>query len=376
MIRLTPEKQLLRDTVRRIAAERVAPRAREVDRAGEFPLDLAGLFSEAGLLSLMLPERYGGSDGDNTALCLVVEELAKSCGSSALMVLAHAVGLYPLILGGSAELKSDYYSRVSERGALAAFCLTEPGAGSDAASITTTARLEGDRYVLDGTKCFVTNGGVADFYSVLARTDPSAGHRGISAFLADEGTPGLAVGRSEDKLGMRGSSTTEIILDGAEIPRGNLLGEEGGGFSIAMKTLDMSRAAVGALALGIAEGAFEVARDYARGREQFGKPIIEHEAVGFMLADMATLIEASRGLVHRAASAFDERDPGLTVISSMAKYFSSDAAMRVTEDAIQVLGGYGYTNEYPLARMLRDAKVTQIFEGTNQIQRLVISRRL
>lgn len=373
---ITTEQELFRDNVRQIAREKVAPRAGETDASGEFPQDLRELFSNAGLLSLMLPERYGGADRNNTTLCLVVEELAKVCGSSALMVLAHAVGLYPLVLGGGDDIKHRCFSRIRDEGSLCAFCLTEPEAGSDAASISTTARLEGDSYVLDGTKCFVTNGGVADFYSVLAKTDPAAGNEGISAFWLERDTTGFSVGKSEDKLGMRGSSTTEIILDGARVPRANLLGSEGGGFSIAMQTLDMSRSAVGALALGIAQGAFDVARDYAKQRVQFGKPIIQHQAVGFMLADMATLIEASRGLVYRAASAFDRSLPELSVVSSMAKYFSSDSAMKVTEDAIQILGGYGYTNEYPLGRMLRDAKVTQIFEGTNQIQRLVVARRL
>lgn len=373
---LAPEQQLLRETVRQVAMERVAPRAREIDEAGEFPYDVAQLLFETGLLSLMLPETNGGADGSNESLCICAEELARVCGSSALLVVSQAVGLYPLVLGGSSELKSCYFSKVADENAIAAFCLTEPQAGSDAASVSTSASLEGDHYVLEGTKCFVTNGSVADFFSVLARTGPEAGHHGISAFLVDGKTEGLSVGKVEDKLGMRGSMTAEIILDGARVPKGNLLGKEGQGFSIAMETLDMSRPAVGALALGIAQGAFDVALDYAKQRAQFGKPIIQHQAVGFMLADMATLIEASRGLVYRAANMFDRGDPDLTRISSMAKYFSSDAAMKVTEDAIQVLGGYGYTNEYPLGRMLRDAKVTQIFEGTNQIQRLVVSRRL
>lgn len=376
LFQLNPEQELLRDNIRQIAKERVAPRAKEIDSSGEFPQDLREIFSRAGLFSLMLPEQYGGADGSNITLCLAVEELAKACGSSALIVLAHAVGLYPLILGGNDDLKHQCFSRIEKEGALAAFCLTEPGAGSDAASISSTARPEGGDYVLDGTKCFVTNGGVAGFYSVLAKTDPAAGYNGISAFWVERDTPGLSVGKVEDKLGMRGSSTTEIILDGVRVPRENLIGGEGEGFSIAMQALDMSRSAVGALALGIAQGAFEIANEYAKQRVQFGKPIIRHEAVGFMLVDMATLIEASRGLVYRASSVFDRKDPELTVLSSMAKYFSSDAAMKVTEDAIQVLGGYGYTNEYPLGRMLRDAKVTQIFEGTNQIQRMVISRRL
>lgn len=373
---LTTEQQLLQDNARLIARDKVAPRAREVDASGEFPRDIAQVFSSAGFLSLVLPEKFGGADGDNVSICLCVEELARACGSSALMVVAQAVALYPVVLGGSDEVKSRCFRRVSEDGELAAFCLTEPEAGSDAASISTTARADGDHYILDGTKCFVTNGGVAGLYSVMAKTDPSAGNRGISAFLVERETTGLSVGKAEDKLGMRGSSTTELILEEARVPRGNLLGGEGQGFEIAMKTLDMSRPVVGALALGIAEGAFEVARDYAKERVQFGRPIIQHEAVGFMLADMATLVEASRGLVYRAAEMFDRGDPDLSVVASMAKFFSSDAAMKVTGDAIQVLGGYGYTNEYPLGRMLRDAKVTQIFEGTNQIQRLVVARHL
>lgn len=373
---LTEEQRLLRDTARQIARDKVAPRAVEIDAAGEFPHDTARVFSEAGFLSLVLPEEFGGADGNNVSTCLCTEEVAKECGSSALMIVVQAVGLFPVVLGGGEDLRARCFRRVSEEGALAAFCLTEPGAGSDAASITTTAVSDGESYVINGTKCFITNGAVAGYYSVVAKTDPSAGHKGISAFLVERGTPGLSVGRAEDKLGMRGSSTTEIILEDVRVPRENLLGGEGDGFTIAMKTLDMSRPVVGALALGIAEGAFGVARDYAKQRVQFGKPIIRHEAVGFMLADMATLIEASRGLVYRAADMFDRGDPELPVIASMAKTFASDAAMKVTEDAIQVLGGYGYTNEYPLGRMLRDAKVTQIFEGTNQIQRLVIARHL
>ncbi|UCC66980.1 MAG: acyl-CoA dehydrogenase family protein [Deltaproteobacteria bacterium] len=376
--------QLLRESVRRIVSTKLARRAAEIDEAGVFPWDIAELFAQQGYLSVMLPESYGGMDGDITAFCIIAEEVACACGSSSLMILAHSVGLMPLMVAGNEEQNKRFYERVSNDHALAGFAMTEPEAGSDASAIKTTAVLEGDYYILNGRKCFVTNGGAADLYAVFVTTRPGERTRGISVFMVEKDTTGLTIGKREEKLGMRGSDTTDLIFENAVVAKENLVGEEGGGWEIAMMTLNLSRPAIGATAIGIAQGAIDFALDYATKRVQFGQKLADFQGVQFMLADMAMQIEAARALVYKAAALLDqkiyERDRmsaiGVDKLSAMAKCFASDVAMRVTTDAVQILGGYGYLKDYPVERMMRDAKVTQIFEGSNQIQRVIIARDL
>jgi alkylation response protein AidB-like acyl-CoA dehydrogenase len=375
---------LLRESVKKIASTKVAKRAAEIDAAGVFPWDMAELFAQQGYLSVMLSEGYGGMDGDITAFCIISEEIAYACGSSSLMILAHSVGLMPLMMAGNDEQKKRFYERVAKDHALAAFALTEPESGSDAASLNTTAVLEGDYYLLNGRKCFVTNGGAADLYAVFVATSPGARTKGISVFMVDKGTEGLTIGKREEKLGMKGSDTTDLIFENAVVPKENLIGEEGSGWEIAMMTLNLSRPAIGAQAVGISQGALDFAVDYTTKRVQFGQKLADFQGVQFMLADMAMQVEAARALVYKAATLLDQkvykRDRmsaiGVDKLSAMAKCFASDAAMRVTIDAVQLLGGYGYLRDYPVERMMRDAKVTQIFEGSNQIQRVVIARNL
>jgi alkylation response protein AidB-like acyl-CoA dehydrogenase len=375
---------LLRESVKKIASTRVAKRAAEIDAAAAFPWDMAELFAQQGFLSVMLPESYGGMDGDITAFCIIAEEIAYACGSSSLMILAHSVGLMPLMMAGTEEQKKRFFDRVAKEHVLAAFALSEPEAGSDAASLNTTAVLQGDHYLLNGRKCFVTNGGAAELYVVFVTTKPGARTQGISVFMVEKETTGVTIGKREEKLGMRGSDTTDLIFENAVVPKENLIGVEGGGWELAMMTLNLSRPAIGAQAVGIAQGALDFALDYTTKRVQFGQKLADFQGVQFMLADMAMQVEASRAMVYKAATLLDQkvyqRDRmsaiGMDKLSAMAKCFASDAAMRVTTDAVQVLGGYGYLKDYPVERMLRDAKVTQIFEGSNQIQRVVIARNL
>ncbi len=374
MLELPDHLQMLRDTVRRVAVEEIAPRAEATDRSGEFDREVETLLWDLGLLTLTLPEDHGGIAERGVALCLCVEEVARVCASSALMLIIQAVGSFPILHAGSDAIRAEYGRRLSDGRTLAAYLVTEPGAGSDVASIRTTARRDGDHYVLDGAKCFATNGGVAGVYSVLARTG-GPGHRGLSFFAVDRDTPGVRVGRKEDKLGQRGSNTTEVFLDGVRVPATQLLGEEGGGFVTAMADFDMSRPAIAAQALGIAEGALDYALGYAAQRTTFGQPIGHHQLIQAKLADAAIAVEAGRGLVYRAAQMFDRGERN-TQLASMAKCFCGDAAMTITTEMIQVLGGYGYMRDHPLERMFRDAKLTQIFEGTNEIQRTVIARTL
>ncbi len=366
--------ELLRDTVRRAARERIAPRAAEIDARGEFPRDVEALLWDLGVMSLTLPPEHGGFPGQPcTALCHCVEEVARHCASSALLMIVQAVGTFPIHHAGGEGLRARYLPRLGEGRELAGYLVTEPEAGSDVAALRTTATRDGGDYVLRGQKCFATNGGVASIYSVLARTGP--GRTDLTFFVVEREAPGLSVGKVEDKLGQRGSNTSEVILDDVRVPASARLGAEGDGFRVAMADFDMSRPAIAAQALGIAEGALEYALEYARTRETFGKPIAEHQLVQAMLADAATAVEAGRGLVYRAAAQADAGERN-TRLASMAKCFCGDAAMRVTTDAIQILGGHGYLKDHPVERMFRDAKLTQIFEGTNQIQRLVIAREL
>jgi cyclohexane-1-carbonyl-CoA dehydrogenase len=372
----TQELTMLREAVSRAAREKVAPLAASIDEKGDFNRDVEALCWDLGLLTLALPPEYGGLEKDTgTALCIAVEEISRHCAASSLLLIIQAVGSFPIVHGISQEMKDSVLSRIRDNRELVAYLVTEPSGGSDVARIRTTARKDGDEYVINGSKCFATNGGVASLYSVLARTSPGEGHNGLSFFLVERDRPGLKVGRKEDKLGQRGSNTTEIFLDEVRVPAANLLGQEGAGFFLAMKDFDMSRPAIAAQALGIAEGAFDMMVKYSTERQTFGKSIAEHQMIQAILADCGMLIEASRGLVYRAAALYDQGKRN-TKIASMAKCFASDAAMKITTDAVQVLGGYGYTKDFSVERMFRDAKLTQIFEGTNQIQRIVIAREI
>ena len=368
--------QLLRETVRRAAREKIAPLAAEIDRTGEFNREVEALCWDLGLLTMTFPTEYGGLDKSiGVGLCTAVEEIAKVCASSALLLIIQAVGSFPLIHGGSKDLLASVLPKIVEERRLAAYLVTEPGAGSDVAAIKTAAVADGDHYVINGSKCFATNGGVASFYSVLARTSAAGGHQGLTFFYVERDCPGLSIGRHENKLGQRGSNTTEVILEDVRVPKAHVLGEVGKGFNLSMLDFDMSRPAVAAQALGIAEGALGEMLSYASERKTFGKALAGHQLIQGIIADSATRIEAARGLVYRAAARYDEGERN-TKLASMAKCFASDAAMQITTDAVQVLGGYGYMKDYPVERMFRDAKLTQIFEGANQIQRLVIAREV
>jgi cyclohexane-1-carbonyl-CoA dehydrogenase len=372
----TPELTMLREAVYRAARDKIAPVAASIDESGEFNRDVEALCWDLGLLTLALPPEFGGLERNaGTALCIAVEEISRFCASSALLLIIQAVGSFPIVHGIRPEFRDRILSGILDNRQLVAYLVTEPSGGSDVSGIKTTATRDGNEYVINGTKCFATNGGVASLYSVLARTSREEGHRGLSFFLVERDRSGLQVGRKENKLGQRGSNTTEVFLDEVRVPAANLLGEEGGGFRLAMKDFDMSRPAIAAQALGIAQGAFEVMVKYSTERQTFGKFIAEHQMIQAILADSGMLIEAVRGLVYRAAALYDDGKRN-TKIASMAKCLASDAAMKITTDAVQVLGGYGYTKDFQVERMFRDAKLTQIFEGTNQIQRIVIAREI
>ena len=375
---LEKKSEELKERVREVATELVAPRAADIDALGDIPRDLVEVFAEEGFLSVMLPEQYSGMNGSITCLCTVVEEIARVCGSSSLLILSHVVGTMPVVVGGNIGQKRRYYESLSQEAKLMGIALTEPDAGSDAASLRTKATLQGDYYMLNGRKCFITNGGIADFYSLFATTDPQQRMGGITAFVVEKDTEGFSIGKKENKMGMRGSSTTELILENAKVPKGNLLGFEGRGWRIAMRTLNMSRPAIGAQAVGIAQGALDCTLDFARERIRFERPFTRHQGIQFMIADMDTQIEAARALVYKTASMFDEGVKGIGVekFSSMAKYFASDVAMKVTIEAVQIMEEHGLTRASPVERMMRDAKVTQIYEGTNQVQRLVLAHTI
>ena len=381
---LNEEQKLLQETVRRIAKERVAPGALERDEKGEFPWDMVKLLAENGLFGIDFPSEYGGSDAGMLAFCVAVEELSKADAAVGVLPLIHELGSLPIILAGSKRLKEKYLPSLTAGKALIAFALTETIGGSDVAGFKTRAIKDGDSYIINGNKIFISNGGVADLIVVYAVTEPEKGaYKGASLFVVEKDTPGFKVGKKEDKMGLRASDTREVIFEDCRVPAENLIGVEGQGFAITMKTLDMTRPGVGAQAVGIAAGAFEYAKEYAKERIVFGKPIIKHEGIGFMLADMAIQIEAARQLVYKAASSFESAPKDMSKLSkeqillaSMSKTFASDVAMKVTTDAVQVLGGYGYIKEYPVEKMMRDAKITQIYEGTNQIQRLIIMNNI
>ncbi|HZU74365.1 MAG TPA: acyl-CoA dehydrogenase family protein [Acidimicrobiales bacterium] len=374
---LSEEQLEFRRTMRQFCLERIAPRAAEVDRSGQFPWDSFKDCVAMELPALGIPAEYGGAGADLVTQAVMVEEVARVCGSTSLALLISKLGMIPVMEYGSEELKRRYLPKVAAGQFQASYCLSEADAGSDVASMRTRAVRDGDSYVLNGTKHWITNAGISDTYTVFARTNPEAGHRGISAFVV-EAEWGVRVAKLEDKLGMRGSPTGEVVFDGVRVPVANRIGEEGQGFYIAMATLDRSRPTIGAQAVGLAQGAFDVATDYVLQRRQFGHPVAEFQGIRFMVADMATRIEAARGLVYRACSIVDEGDPRgeLSLLGAMAKCFASDTAMAVTVDAVQLLGGSGYTRDYAAERFMRDAKVTQIYEGTNQVQRVVIAKRL
>ncbi len=375
---LSEEQREIRDLVRQLARERIAPRAAEIDESHEFPWDVVELFRENDLFGLLFDEEYGGL-GTGTLLSLVaIEEVSKVCATSGLILAVQELGSLGLKLAGEEEQKQRYLPRLASGEWLCAYALTESGSGSDSAAMRTTARLDRDEYVLNGSKRFITNAGVAQLYTVFAKTDPDAGHPGISAFVVEADTPGFAVARLESKMGIKGSTTGELVFDDARVPVANLLGREGEGFKIAMRILDRSRPGIGAQGLGLAQGATDYALEYAKSRETMGKPIAQHQLIAATLADMETKCEAARGLLYKCGQLIDEGADGaeLTKISAMAKLFCTDVAMEVTTDAVQILGGYGYIQEYPVERMMRDAKITQIYEGTNQIQRLVIAREM
>ena len=375
--RLTDEQELLRQTVRQLADERIAPRAAEIDTSEEFPWDVKELLAEHEILALPFPPVYGGVSGELLPLCLAVEEIARVCVTSSLILAVQALGSRPILIAGTDEQKRRWIPDLAAGKRLAAFALTEAGAGSDPAAMRATARRKGDAYVLEGSKRFITQGGVADLYAVFAVTDPAAPKgKGISCLMVDGDSAGFSVARLEHKMGIRGSPTAELVFEGVRVPAANLLGREGEGYRIALKTLEHSRPGIAAQAVGIAQGATDVAVDYARTREQFGRPIGEFQMVQAMLADMATRTEAARQLLYKACVEIEAGSPHAMRWAAMAKLFAGDTAMAVTTDAVQVLGGYGYTSDYPVERMMRDAKITQLYEGTQQIQRLVIARDL
>lgn len=373
---LTEEQEMLRKMVRDFAENEVAPTAAERDEEERFDREIFNKMAELGLTGIPWPEEYGGIGADYVSYVIAVEELSRVCASTGVTLSAHlSLASWPIYKYGNEEQKQNFLRRLATGEALGAYALSEPGAGSDVVSMRMTAKEDGDDYILNGNKVWITNGGVADIYIVFAKTDQDARHRGISAFIVEKGTEGFSFGKKEKKLGIRSSPTTELIFENCRIPKENMLGKEGEGFKVAMTTLDGGRNGIAAQAVGIAQGALDAAVDYAKEREQFGKPIAHNQGISFKLADMATDVEASRLLTYQAAWLESNKLP-YGKESAMSKLFAGDAAMRVTTEAVQVFGGYGYTKDYPVERFMRDAKITQIYEGTNEIQRLVIGRML
>ncbi|MDQ1689661.1 MAG: hypothetical protein QOK42_2636 [Frankiaceae bacterium] len=373
---LTEEHELLRASVRDLCDDKIAPRAAEIDETGEFPWDVYEALKSAELHATHVPEEYGGVGADALATVIVIEEVARACASSSLIPAVNKLGTVPLLISASEELKQTYLRPLAEGTGMFSYALSEPEAGSDAAAMRSRAVKDGDEWVLNGVKRWITNAGISEYYTVMAVTDPDEGANGISAFVVEKSDPGFTFGAPEKKLGIKGSPTRELYFDDVRLPGNRIIGEPGTGFKTALATLDHTRVTIAAQALGIAQGALDYAVAYAKERKQFGKAIAEFQGLQFMLADMAMQIEAARSLTYRAAAASERSDADLTLISAAAKCYASDIAMAVTTDAVQVLGGYGYTKDYPVERMMRDAKITQIYEGTNQIQRMVIARNL
>ncbi len=370
-----PEYQALRESVSALAQKKIAPFAQDVDENSRYPQEAADALQSAGLAAAHVPVEFGGQGADALAAVIIIEEVARVCGASSLIPAVNKLGSVPLMIAGNSEQKKKYLTQLAA-GKGFSYCLSESEAGSDAAAMKTKAVKDGDSWVISGSKKWMSNAGVSEFYTVLASTDPSKGAKGISAFIVEKSDPGVSFGAHEKKMGFRGSPTREVYFDNVKINDDRRLGEIGGGFSLAMKTLDHTRITIAAQALGIAQGAFDVAKKYAHERQQFSKPIFDFQAVQFMLADMAMQIEAARQLTYAAAVKSERSESDLTFFSAASKCFATDVAMKVTTDAVQVLGGYGYVSDYPVERMMRDAKLTQIYEGTNQIQRLVMARNL
>ncbi|MGH3024135.1 MAG: acyl-CoA dehydrogenase family protein [Gaiellaceae bacterium] len=373
---LSDEQREIRDLIRTLARERIAPRAAEIDEKGEFPWDMVELLREHEILGLPFEERFGGTGTGTLMVLVAIEEISKACATTGLVLAMQELGALAIKNDGTEEQKERWLPRLASGEWLPAYALTEPGSGSDSAAMRTEARRDGEEYVLNGSKRFITNAGVAGLYVVFAKTDAAAGHKGISAFVVEADAPGFEVGRIEPKMGIKGSTTGEVFFNDCRIPAANRLAEEGEGFKVAMRVLDRSRPGIAAQALGIAQGATDYALEYAKSRETMGKPIAEHQLIAAKLAEMETKCEAARGLLYKVGMAIDEGIEPLTKLSAMAKLFCGDTAMEVTTEAVQILGGYGYMKEYPVERMMRDAKVTQIYEGTSEIQRLVIAREM
>lgn len=380
MLDFTEEQLMIRDTIRRLAAEKIAPRAAEIDETDEFPWDIVEFYKENGILNLVLPEEYGGAGADTTTLCLVMEEIAKVSASCSCIVFSTEALIHILLQAATQEQKDRFFPRLSEGDKISSFALTEPNAGSDANAISTSATLEGDYYIMNGRKCFISNAIVSDFYLVFSRIRGQEKKKDISVFVVEKDTPGFTMGKKENKMGLRGDPVADLIFENARVPRENIVGAEGEGWNILAQVANQMRLyGASAMALGIAQGALDYAVGYAKQRYQFGKPIAFLQAIQFMLADMYMQTEAVRSILYRTAQMIDKREGSVTEIGSlvsMSKCLASDTAVRVATDAVQVLGGYGYIKDYPVERMMRDAKAIQIFDGTNQIQRVVVARNL
>lgn len=373
---LSEEHQAVREAVRAICDDKIAPYAAEVDEQGRYPQEAADALLASDFHAPHVPEQYGGAGADALATCIVIEEVARACMSSSLIPAVNKLGSLPVQIGGSEELKAKYLGKLAAGEGGFSYCLSEPDAGSDAANQKTRAVRDGDQWVLNGVKRWITNAGVSEYYTVLTMTDPDQGPKGITAFVVEKSDEGVSFGAPEKKLGIKGSPTREVYFDNVRIPADRMIGEEGQGFEIAMKTLDHTRVTIAAQAVGVAQGAVDYALGYAQERQQFGKPIADFQGLQFLLADMGMKVEAARQMTYAAAAKSERGDSDLTFFGAAAKCFASDVAMEVTTNAVQVLGGYGYTRDYPVERMMRDAKITQIYEGTNQVQRIVMARQL
>ncbi|MFI1000152.1 acyl-CoA dehydrogenase family protein [Streptomyces galbus] len=376
LYRPSEEHDMLRDAIRSLAEAKIAPYATAVDEEARFPQEAHDALVASDLHAVHVPEEYGGAGADALATVIVIEEVARVCVSSSLIPAVNKLGSLPVVLSGSEDLKKKYLGPLAKGDAMFSYCLSEPEAGSDAAGMKTRAVRDGDHWVLNGVKRWITNAGVSEYYTVMAVTDPTKRSKGISAFVVEKSDEGVSFGAPEKKLGIKGSPTREVYFDNVRIPADRMIGEEGTGFLTAMKTLDHTRITIAAQALGVAQGAFDYAKNYVQERKQFGKAIADFQGIQFMLADMAMKISAARALTYQAAAASERGDADLTYLGAAAKCFASDVAMEVTTDAVQLLGGYGYTRDYPVERMMRDAKITQIYEGTNQVQRIVMARNL
>ncbi|MFH0180062.1 acyl-CoA dehydrogenase family protein [Streptomyces cacaoi] len=376
LYRPSEEHDMLRDAIRSLSEAKIAPYAAAVDEEARFPQEALDALVASDLHAVHVPESYGGAGADALATVIVIEEVARACVSSSLIPAVNKLGSLPVILSGSEDLKKKYLTPLAKGDAMFSYALSEPDAGSDAAGMKTKAVRDGDHWILNGVKRWITNAGVSEYYTVMAVTDPTKRSKGISAFVVEKSDEGVSFGAPEKKLGIKGSPTREVYFDNVRIPADRMIGEEGTGFLTAMKTLDHTRITIAAQALGVAQGAFDYAKGYVQERKQFGKAIADFQGIQFMLADMAMKIEAARQLTYAAAAKSERLDADLTFQGAAAKCFASDVAMEVTTDAVQLLGGYGYTRDYPVERMMRDAKITQIYEGTNQVQRIVMARNL